>query len=132
MDTRRRNRFMEILLYAGLMIFVLAIARGVFAQDWRTASHEPAGLAPDAATTAEAIVQVYAARTWGWRGSFGVHTWVAIKPADAKTYTVYEVIGWKLRWSGSALKVSERAPDAHCTATHPSCSSTSAARKPKR
>jgi hypothetical protein len=85
---------------------------GVGAQDWRTASREPVGLAPDPAAAREPIVQVYGARTWGWRGTFGVHTWIAVKPADAETYTVYEVIGWKLRWSDSALSVTQRAPDA--------------------
>ena len=110
---KRHKRFMEMLFYAGLTLLVLVLGRGVVAQDWRTASHEPAGLAPDPATTREAIAQVYAARTWGWRGSFGVHTWVAVKPTDARTYVVYEVIGWKQRWSGSALSISERAPDAH-------------------
>ena len=109
----RHKRFMDLLVYAGLMVFALAVGRGVVAQDWRTASHAPTGLAPDPATTLEAVVQVYAARTWGWKGSFGVHTWVAVKPPEAKNYTVYEVIGWKLRWSGTALAVTERSPDAH-------------------
>src|SRR5262245_6829837 len=109
----RHKRFMDLLLYAGLMVFALALGRGVVAQDWRTASRAPTGLAPDPATTLEAVVQVYAARTWGWKGSFGVHTWVAVKPTEAKNYTVYEVIGWKLRWSGTSLAVTERSPDAH-------------------
>jgi len=113
MPTRRRSRLMNLLLYAALGMLALAVGRGAIAQDWRTASHEPAGLAPDPATTPEAVVQVYAARTWGWRGNFGVHTWVAVKPREAKTYLVYEVIGWRLRRSGTALVVSERAPDAH-------------------
>jgi len=110
---KRRRRFMDFFLYAGLAMFALAAGRGVVAQDWRTASREPTGLAPDPATTSEAVVQVYAARTWGWKGSFGVHTWVAVKPPEAKTYLVYEVIGWRLRWGGSALVVSERTPDGH-------------------
>ena len=40
------------------------------AQDWRTASREPVGTAPDPATTPEAVIQVYAARAYGWRGFF--------------------------------------------------------------
>jgi len=113
MQKRRRSRFMDFFLYAGLAMFALVLGRGVVAQDWRTASREPTGLAPDPATTSEAVVQVYAARTWGWKGSFGVHTWVAVKPPEAKSYLVYEVIGWRLRWGGSALVVSERTPDGH-------------------
>src|SRR3990172_5531625 len=95
-----------------------ALGRGP-AGDWRTASREPVGLAPDPANTTEAIVQVYAARTVGWRGGVGVHTWVAVKPAAAKAYTVYEIIGWRLRWSESALAVRERAPDARWFGAEP-------------
>ena len=92
-----------------LLIFFLRTANG---QDWRVASREPVGLAPDPAATPEAVVQVYGARTWGWRGNFGVHTWVAVKPAKAPAYTVYEVIGWRLRWSDTVVEIHERAPDA--------------------
>jgi hypothetical protein len=73
---------------------------------------EPVGLAPDAATHPEAVVQVYAARVIGWRGVFGVHTWIAVKPAAASEYTVYEIIGWRLRWQDTALAIRHRAPDA--------------------
>lgn len=100
---------------AGLCLAVVAavfllLAHGG-APDWRTASREPVGLAPDAASYPDAIVQVYSARAWGWRGYFGVHTWIAIKPADAMEYTVYEVIGWRLHYSDSALVIRSRVPD---------------------
>ena len=81
-------------------------AAGALAQDWRTASREPVGLAPDPATTPEAVIQVYGARTVGWKGAFGVHTWVATKASNAKEWTVYEVVGWRLRWSDSAVVIS--------------------------
>jgi hypothetical protein len=79
--------------------------------DWRYASRAPVGLAPDAATTREPVVQVYAARTVRWRGYFGVHTWIAVKPRDASHYSVYEVNGWRLGRTGSAVATSDRAPD---------------------
>jgi|GEM_PF-6703546 len=60
----------------------------VMGSDWRTASREPAGIAPDPATTPEALVQVYAARAWGWRGRFAVHSWIAVKPSNAPAFTV--------------------------------------------
>lgn len=59
----------------------------------------------------EAVVQVWGARTLGVKGLFGVHTWVAVKPSDARAWTVYEVIGWRLRWSDSAVVIREREPD---------------------
>lgn len=79
--------------------------------DWRTASREPVGLAPDAAATPEPVVQVYGARAVRWRGYFGVHTWIAAKPQGAPAYTIYEVNGWRLRRSGSAVAIGTRAPD---------------------
>jgi len=102
---------------AGYWVVALSVALAlatvgrVSAQDWRTAGQAPVGLAPDPAKTAEALVQVYAARVWGWRGVFGVHTWIAVKPAAAAEYTVYELIGWRLRWQDTALVVRHRAPD---------------------
>ena len=87
--------------------------------DWRTASRAPVGLAPDPATSREPIVQVYAARAVRWRGYFGVHTWVAVKPRDAAAFTVYEVNGWRLRRTGSAVSVDHRAPDSRWFGTRP-------------
>src|SRR5258706_8663638 len=71
-----------------------------------------AGAAPEARDTGEGVVQVYGARAMGVKGWFAVHPWVAVKPTDATAYTVYEVIGWRLRWSDSALAVRTRQPDA--------------------
>jgi hypothetical protein len=79
--------------------------------DWRTASREPVGLAPDPADVNEAMVQVYGARTVGAKGLFGVHTWVAVKATGAPAWTVYEVMGWRLRWSESVVVGTQRQPD---------------------
>jgi hypothetical protein len=95
----------------GAGVALLAIAVGFAEGDWRTASREPVGLAPDPATTPEAVVQVYGARALRWRGYFGVHTWIAVKPAGDPAYTVYEVIGWRLRWSDTSLVIRQRDPD---------------------
>lgn len=92
-------------------ILIGAGGASVTAQDWRTASREPVGLAPDPALVEEAIVQVYGARAKGAKGFFGVHTWVAVKPTGAPEWTVYEVMGWRLRWSDSVVVVRNRAPD---------------------
>jgi hypothetical protein len=80
--------------------------------DWRSASRESVGLAPEPATTREPVVQVYAARTVRWRGYFGVHCWIAVKAQDAREYTIFEVNGWRLRRTGSAVVVGSRPPDA--------------------
>lgn len=85
--------------------FVAVGLRLAFAErpHWSTASHEATGQAPSPADTEEAVVQVYAARTWGIRGAVAVHTWIAVKRAGAKNYTRHEIIGWRLRRTGTAL-----------------------------
>ena len=101
-----------VLALGGAAVAVLT-GISVMAHDWRTASHESAGIAPDPATTPEAVVQVYVARAWGWRGTFGVHSWVAVKPSGAPAFTRYEVIGWRvLHGGGPALTISNRPADA--------------------
>lgn len=102
---------------------VLAIALGpliVWARgdvrldaDWRTADRGSTGIAPVASDTPEAVVQVYAARAFNWRGLFGTHTWIATKPAGASSYTVHQVIGWQLPSTGTALDSRRDLPDRH-------------------
>ena len=98
-----------------LLLTIAAAAIGswgrVSVADWRTASREPAGIAPDPAITQEAVIQVYAARAYSWRGTFGVHTWIAVKPTAAPAFTVYEVIGWRAYYDEPVLAITERAPD---------------------
>jgi hypothetical protein len=65
------------------------------------------------------VVQVYAARTVGARGAFGVHTWVATKAPGAEDYTVYEVIGWRLRRGGSVVVIHQRPPDGRWFGSEP-------------
>ena len=63
---------------------------------WYAASRASVGLAPDPVLHADlAVVQVYAARTWGWRGRFAVHPWIIHKRAGQTEYTRHEVIGWR-------------------------------------
>ncbi len=97
----------------------LALAGELVAADWRTASRAPAGLAPDPATNPEAVVQVYAARTIGWRGYVSVHTWVAVKPAGASAFTVYELMGYQTRRTGNGVRVSQRHADGYWYGNRP-------------
>jgi Protein of unknown function (DUF3750) len=64
-------------------------------RSWRTAPRHSAGIAPDPARLADtAIVQVYAAPTYGWRGYFAVHPWIIYKRRGETAFTRYDVIGW--------------------------------------
>lgn len=62
---------------------------------WRTADRSSAGIAPDPEQETGAVVQVYAARAYNWRGYFAVHTWISTKAAGANSYYVHEVTGWR-------------------------------------
>src|SRR3954469_8917737 len=102
-NPRRRITFAMIAAYFPLAFSYLAFSGQLAASDWRTASREPAGLAPDPATTREAVVQVYSARAVSWRGWFGVHSWIAVKRSNAPEFTVHEVMGWQLRRASTAV-----------------------------
>lgn len=65
-------------------------------QDWRTAPRHSAGIAPDPEQLADvAVVQVYAAPTYGWRGLIAVHPWIIFKRSGDTAFTRYDVIGWR-------------------------------------
>ena len=102
----------------GVIFVLVVIGSGLTAfdrhqvhADWRTSSREPTGIAPDPANVSEAIIQVYGARAYNWRGYFGIHTWVAVKPTDAERFTVYEVMGWRAYRGGDAVVMSSRPAD---------------------
>lgn len=82
-------------------------------RSWATASRASAGIVPPAAETPEAVVQVYAARAFNWRGAFAVHTWIAVKPENAAGYTTFEVIGWRYWRDGNGLTRRDGPPDRH-------------------
>lgn len=94
-----------------ILLCLVATVSGCAAKDWRTASRESAGIAPDPAVTKEAVVQAYAAPTWGWRGWFAVHTWISVKPANNPSYTVYELIGWRQNRGLPLVRVEKDLPD---------------------
>jgi hypothetical protein len=65
-------------------------------RSWMTAPRHSAGIAPDPAQLADtAIVQVYAASTFGWRRFFAVHPWIIFKRSGETAFTRYDVVGWR-------------------------------------
>lgn len=107
---------LTVLILAGLMA-AMPVGRVLFnnavqAQDWRTASREPVGWAPNPDTYEPAVVQVYSAAAVRWRGAFSDHAWIAMKPKGASYYTRYEVTGFYLRRNQNAIRVTEtQTPD---------------------
>ncbi|WP_025770227.1 DUF3750 domain-containing protein [Thioalkalivibrio sp. HK1] len=80
-------------------------------QDWRNADRSSAGIVPDPSETNDAIVQVWAARVFNWRGLLAVHTWIATKPEGALHYDVHHVIGWRGRYGRSVVVSGPDLPD---------------------
>ncbi len=107
---KRKTVLLTLGAYGIFAALYLGMTGTLNAQSWRTATREPAGLAPDPATTPEAVVQVYAARAVSWRGYFGVHTWIAVKPTRADRFTVYEVLGFRLFRGGDTAVVARDRP----------------------
>jgi hypothetical protein len=98
-----------------LAALALFVALGV-ASLWATSmalEPQPFGdaNAPDPAQYREAIVRVYGADVWGFRGNFAIHTWLATKASNATTYKIYQVIGWRKRRGRPVLSISEGRPD---------------------
>ena len=110
---------MDFILYLSLFILALFLGplyvyltqRIPLFGDWRTSNRESAHIAPDPLTTPEALVQVYSARTFNWRGLFATHCWIAVKPASAKHYTIYQVAGWRKYSNLPVLVVEAELPD---------------------
>ena len=97
---------MVAVILIGLILFNAHASR-----DWRTASRKSAGIAPDPATTREAVLHVYGADTWGWRGWFADHTWIAAKRTGETAYTVYDVVGWRGYHGNLVLRITKDVPD---------------------
>lgn len=87
-----------------IVVTFIALLSACSNNNWRDASREPAGIAADPIFEKNAVIEVYAADAFSWRGWFAVHTWIAIKPQDADEYTVYEVVGWRVKSGLPALR----------------------------
>jgi len=100
---------LRILAASCFVAFVIAGCSS--GRDWRTASREPAGIAPDPLLTNEAVVQVYGADAWSWRGWFAIHTWIATKRTGETSYRVYDVVGWRGYGGQPVMQIARDIPD---------------------
>ena len=89
-----------VLFALGLMVAVLIVVPPIL---------QPQGLTPG--TEDGASIRVYGANVWGFRGYFAIHTWIATRDIDETQYTIHQVIGWRLRRTGTALTRHEGNPD---------------------
>lgn len=98
-------------LLPGIVLMGLLMTSCSSNKDWRTASRESSGSAPDPLTTEEAVILVYGADAWGWRGWFAIHTWIATKRTGEEFYTVYDVVGWRGHHNKPVMRIARDIPD---------------------
>ncbi|ALG68868.1 DUF3750 domain-containing protein [Beggiatoa leptomitoformis] len=115
-------RYIRWLLYVILFFWVLlsgpvmVLLFGNITTDntWQDKQNSRANLAPPT-TIPQAVIQIYAARSFGWQGAFTVDTWIVSKRLQATHYTLYQVVGWYQQMNASVLtmqRLSEKqAPD---------------------
>lgn len=99
-----------VLTFAG-PVWLYYTGKVVLDSDYMTANRESAKLAPDPGSVHEAVIQVYSARAFNWRGLWASHCWIAVKPRGASEYTVYQVIGWRVYRGLPALSIAQDIPD---------------------
>jgi hypothetical protein len=104
-----------------LIVFALPVAAKALLwsleerpRNWWEARWSSAGILPGAASDPEPRVYVFAARTGGWRSIFAVHTWIVVKPANAASYTRYDVTGF-----GRPLRINGYPPDSYWIGNRP-------------
>jgi hypothetical protein len=94
-----------------LKLFILCSLLSILASCVSNDVVESKPLAPSFSQYKGGIVQVYAARTWGAKKAFAVHTWISTRKSGDKQYTSYEIIGWRLKHNDTALVVRKTKPD---------------------
>jgi Protein of unknown function (DUF3750) len=107
-----------IFLIAGPLVYAAATWQGE-APHWSRARWDSAGLAPDPARHPEAIVHVYAARAFGWKGIFAVHSWIVYKPEGAEAYERRDVTGWGVQRGRPAVRHNLRVTDGYWAGSLP-------------
>ncbi len=103
---------LPVVLSVGLMVSAQA-------EHWSRMRWDATGIAPDPREHRAAVVQVYAARTWGWKGAFAVHSWIVFKSEGAAGYERYEVVGWGVGQGASSVRRNLRPPDGRWAGNDP-------------
>ena len=95
----------------GVITFVVIAIASLWVTSWAL-EPKPFGtaMAPDPHDHEDAIIQVYGADVWGFRGKFAIHTWIATKAHGAAEYQIYQVIGWRLRRGRPVVSITEGSP----------------------
>ena len=108
-----------VLLFVLPVVLSIGFMVSARAEHWSRARWDATGMAPPPDTHPEAVVQVYAARTWGWKGAFAVHSWIIFKPDGATSYERYEVVGWGVGRGAPSVRRNLRPADGRWAGNDP-------------
>jgi len=81
--------FLLPLLLRAVAYYISERPGGWWEADWSSARI----LAPAASDPAPRII-VFSGRTGRWKGIFAVHSWIVLKPENARSYTRYDLTGF--------------------------------------
>jgi hypothetical protein len=108
---RLRPKNYAMLLNAVFLLPLLVRAAIYYAGErsgsWYDADWSSARILAPATADPAARILVFSARTGRWKGIFAVHSWIVLKPENAKSYTRYDLTGF-----GRPIHVNGWAPDA--------------------
>jgi len=100
MSSRRisRRTIIMIAIFALFLAPILARAAlyavGNDARSWRDADWSSTGILPKPMDDKPARVMVFTGTAGAWKGVFAVHSWIVLKPKNARDWTRYDVVGW--------------------------------------
>ncbi len=110
-----------VMLLAGTLFLILVLLTGPLwvylsgqldlKTHWSMAKRESTKTAPNPKEFKPALVRVYYARSFNWRGAFGAHTWMALKDEGAPDYQILQVMGWRLFGNQSTVDQHNGNPD---------------------
>jgi hypothetical protein len=83
-----------LVFFAPILARAALFAASDAPRSWRDADWSSTGLLPQAADFKPARVVVFTGKAGAWKGVFAVHSWVAVKRANAANWTRYDVVGW--------------------------------------
>jgi hypothetical protein len=90
-----------LIMFAIFIIFLVPIlaraalyAAGSAPRSWRDADWSSTGALPPAGQYEPARLVVFTGTTGGWKGVVAVHSWIVLKPKNARQWTRYDVVGW--------------------------------------
>lgn len=94
----QRRTLIMLVIFIVFLVPILAraalYAAGSAPRSWRDADWSSTGALPPAAQFEPARLVVFTGTTGGWKGVLAVHSWIVLKPKNARQWTRYDVVGW--------------------------------------